>query len=355
MRSATRPIQIETEKVRPVLDSIKAQIETQTHNAFVFCHLHKTGGTTIEKELVPHFKDKAIRVHTEEDVRKLESLLAAGGLSDAGNYLIYGHRAVEFRKRLNAFIPSYCFTLVRRPLSLFQSNYSFRILRHARTDLTPEKFLENSTPNLISDFYGFESFSAGAKEIRDEFAYVGLMERMSETLAVIGYLTGLDLKRVRSQNITKPENYSTIDGNTAMKFLERSATDSMLYEYVHFLHERIYSDLRNKGLVKDIELSVDSKSYNAPIEPNFDLEANSDKVSLFLAGEALLKKADARAIQFFDKSFFLDWSMLPRIGTALITHDSSKAKAWLDQKIEFLDEQGNDRWKKAATDMRNKL
>lgn len=318
------------------LKATKEEISQAKRKVILFCHLHKTGGTTIERMLLETYEGTAHRVSSPNELNAFRQKLNEGLLAENNTYLVYGHRARLLIDELKDQLPTFPFTIMRRPLSLFESNFSFQHTRQGNTTLTTEEYLQKYPKNRIIDFLGANNFRQALRNAHRDYLVVGITERLEETAAILSYLFDLPARPYRSRNVTNPANYVEADFDLVIKFLRENADDRKLYDYFDALQSRVYRQLVTLSETSIIELETTEGTYNCPIQINRDLEKNNDKFSLVVTGQEIWPEDPERAIAFFDKAFSLDWAISGRILNYLKTVDADSAQQWAKVKMQEL-------------------
>lgn len=324
------------------LEAKREEIASTPRKAIVQYHLHKTGGTSIKHAFLDKFKSTAFEVSTLSDIAAFQKNVENGALDADKPYFIYGHRSKDVVEFLKDRIPVFSFTIIRRPLDMFSSNFSYRHTRHGMTDLDTKTFLNQYPRNNTHFFLGFTDIKDAVSRSAETFTYVGVTEALGEALSILAYLFDLKPKIFPSRNITKPDDYVDIDIEEIPEFVKRHGDDIAYYEYILALHNRLISGLKEHNIPLLSFQENEKRSYHTPVTVNLDLENNNDKVSLFLSGREIWGRDVGSAKRFMDKSFDLDWAMAPRIYRFMLTKTVTYANKWLDGKIEMLRAKGDE-------------
>ncbi|MCV6587071.1 MAG: sulfotransferase family protein [Marinibacterium sp.] len=328
------------------LKATRDSIRAEPRKVLLFCHMHKTGGTTIEKMLVENFSETAYRVSTPNELDEFKQKVEAGLLDEEKTYLVFGHRAHLTIDFLKDRIPSFPFTIFRRPLSLFESNYSFQHTRQGNTSLTTEEYLEQYPKNRIIDFLGAKDFETAVANAHRDYLVVGITERLAETAAILSYLFDLPAKPYQSRNVTNPGNYVEMDFECVLDYLRDNEDDRLIYDYFDAVHVRSNRQFSTLEDAQSVALETGAGTFNRPIQINEDLDENNDKFSLLITGQSIWEKDKARAFEFFDKSFSKDWMMEGRIMRFLQSVDNGAAVEWAKGRLAELGDAETDMAKK---------
>ncbi len=333
------------------LADLRQEIAGQDRKIIAFCHIHKTGGTSLEHMLRENFKESSFRVSTENELSDFRSLVSSGALSENGTYLVSGHRAHLAVPLLKQTAPTYPVTIFRRPLALFESWFSFAHTRQGDTTLTAEKAFEQIGKNRTARFLGGDTFEECLSNANRDYVFIGVTERLNEMAAVLTYLFGLEQKDYQSKNVTPPGNYVEFDVSMIEEFLRANELDRLIYDYFDSVSSRVYRQYLKVSDANAVTFSEGKHSFNKPIGPNFNLRENNDKFSLLQTGKELWSSDPEKGLKFFDKAFSKDWAISKKIVEFLLEADRDAAVAWTQQKIQELESDDS----KRARSVQNRL
>lgn len=319
------------------LQATRYMVAASKRKVLLFCHMHKTGGTTIEKMLLETYQGSSHRVSTPNELNDFKKSVEEGLLDADGTYLVFGHRAHVALDFLSERIDTFPFTIIRRPLSLFESNFSFQHTRQGNVSLTTSDYLKQYPLNRIMSFFGARQFPRAVKNARRDYLVVGITERLEETAAILSYVFDLPPRPYQSRNVTSPRNYVEMDFDCVVDFLQENEEDRLIYDYFDSVHTRVYRQLLKVSDTPIVSLETGAGTFNRPIQINENLDSNGDKFSLFITGQSIWESDPKRAEAFFDKAFSLDWGMGDRILKFLKAANADKAVAWAQRQDSQLD------------------
>ena len=320
------------------LVELRDEIASHKRKAIIHYHLHKTGGTTVKRAFQENFEDSAIEVNSLADVGAFEKRVKEGLFDEEKTYFIYGHRSKNVADLVEATLPTFGFTIMRRPFSMFESNYSFQHTRHGRVELTSQDYLKEYPVNNTLHYYEFPNLLTGLELANHKFHYTGITENMEESFAILKYLFDLEDREYLSRNVTRDSDYVQVDTDIVMQFVAKHLDDVMFYEHMLAKHTMKYREFKRAELGEAKSLKAGKGSFHKPVQVELDIDQNNDKVSLFLSGREIYRKDTDGALAFFTKSFEKDWNMADRIVTFIKNKDEALAKGWIKARIAYLEE-----------------
>lgn len=321
---------------------LRAEIKGNKRKAIVQYHLHKTGGLTIQAAFLSNFEDNAFEISTPQEMSAFETKIKDGSFAANGTYFFYGHRVHLVKDKIEALMPTYAFAMVRKPLSLFQSNFSFIRNRQALADLNELDFFADYPTNKIITFFKCGSVDDALKLFLDDLVYVGVMEKLDECFSILKYMFNLKEKEYGSSNITKSTEYHHISPQLSETFIKKNIEDYIVYETILSYHEVLYREFVLQLTNKFSHFSRDESSYHKPTVANYDLENNDNKFSVLLTAKDLFSIDQEMSIAFFDKAFSMDWNLFFQAFAFLKEANSTISEQWRQSKIDYLTSIGSD-------------
>ena len=319
------------------LKQLKADFDAAPRKAIVFHHIHKTGGrslaTAIEKSLPP---ERVFAVSTPDECDAFERAIRNGVLNEDGTYFIYGHRTILLAELLSDTIPVFGITVLRDPVEMFGSQFSYQHTRHGRTDLRSEDFRAHYGSDRLIDFLGFESSADAMARCEETFSFIGIQQNLSASLSMLVWLLSLPVTSFENRNVVSAEDYVELNLDLVAEFVRANVEDYVFYEFMKTRHSQLFRQFQTMDGTKKVEFKVAKASVHKPAKLNFDLAKNNNKFSLILTGTEILKTDRETAMAFFDKAFDMQWSLAPRIYAILVDDDPKRAKNWMREKILFL-------------------
>ena len=323
------------------LEELKKQFDEAPRKAIVFYHMHKTGGRSLATALQESVGGKKVhRVSSADECDSFEKKVANGILDEDGTYFIYGHRTINLADLFNKTIPVFGITVLRDPLEMFGSRFSYQHTRHGRTDLEPEQFLKAYKSNRIVDFLGFSDGDDALARFRQYFSFVCIQESLNDSVSMLNYLLSLPKAEFESRNVVRAEDYVEINTDMVPGFVRDNVDDYVFYEYQKTRHSQLKRQFKRMDGVTQVKFVAGDNTEHAPAELNFDLDDNNNKFSLFMTGCEIWKTDKDKAFSFFDKAFGLQWSLATRVHDFVAKDDPKAARRWVRQKAKQLNEMG---------------
>jgi hypothetical protein len=301
-------------------DDLQAVLARPDH-IVVFCHLHKTAGTTLEHALRRHYGDRALRCHTAADRMAVLRDLREGPAADGGR-LIYGHFAhallddlgkLGYRPRRNLFR----LTFLRHPIRRAESLYSFMKLRDPLMTEDMAQFLARYRKNTAADFFGARA--APEAWLRDGIDFVGICESMEQSLALLFQMLDVPLNEVPSHNVNTSRT-DRMAPDLVGQFLARFRSEMVLYEVARAaLEQACAAHLTRAGVDT---ATVASQARATTIDT--DLARNEDSFSLHATGVSLFASDPDLALGFFRKAIRINPAFSRRAGEFLRPRDPAR-------------------------------
>ena len=203
---------------------------------YVFHHIPKCGGTSMEKVLarwfiyVPdHRTGWSSSIPDRVNLRKLRSGHCLVGLYDSEGYYLhqrYPEMLTPGRFRL--------ITLVRDPLQVRLSLYYYGKKRKAG--------LYNRLNKLEDHVFSGSNYLAGRfpatlenyKEVIDRYFFVGILEQAQASLDILAHMIGKPPRKFPWENATRQSNGPASDelsDELVAKFREQNSLDYLVYDY----------------------------------------------------------------------------------------------------------------------------
>lgn len=213
------------------------KVEDYFHNnsIFVFHHIHKVGGTSLE-ELFSNwfFYKRELNLNKKVDIHKLKNFQALGGH--------YGYHDIHLTVKYPNILenPSFkVFTMVRDPLTRAISHYNHwkkngfkKLNQYSLEDYLVGNTKEDWTKQMSSDWmaYVLNCNDTNYKIILDKYFLVGIFEELNATKKVLAHFLGkpnLEMPHKR-----KGEKNSTIISPEIIEiFKHRNTLDYQIYNY----------------------------------------------------------------------------------------------------------------------------
>lgn len=270
----------------------------QPNHMVVFFHLHKTAGTTIERALLAHYGDRALRCHNVVDKAEILSRLRAGEVP-AGGIFLYGHFAHEcyleleplgYRAGENLFR----FTFLRHPIERLESWYAFMKLRDPLLEDNLGTFIAKYHNNTAAAFFNAEENPA--EWLRKGVDFVGICEDMDTSLALLFQLLDIPLTEIASHNVNTAR-YERLRPMQVQNFISRYRKEHLLYEMARAGLTRAAVEHLTRDGVTSTTVATHAKATTI----NTVLEQNRDPYSLYITGVSLFETDKPRAMTFFRK------------------------------------------------------
>ncbi|MEM8617763.1 MAG: hypothetical protein AAGF20_12630 [Pseudomonadota bacterium] len=333
------------------LQTLRERINREQRKAIVFYHIHKTGGSTVARAFIDNFAGAVISLNTPEQISDLERRIAEGFFDKERPVFFTGHLARQALPLIESILPVFGFTLLRRPLGLFQSDFSFQHTRHGQRDLTTIDFMNQRGVNAFERALGRDLMAAAEDPDDMRLCYCGTFERLEASFSILAWLFDLDARAYMARNITKPSDFVEIDPDLIEDILRENFTDLIFYERAASRNERLIQSYETDLGGQIIRFHRDGVSYHEPTQINPNLRQNNDKMSLLMTGEALINDRPRKALACFDKAFDLDWKTLNRIVKTLRARRARLLGPWLQGRLDAL----GDREDAQASALRDKL
>ncbi len=200
---------------------------------YVFHHFIKCGGTTITDVLRGWFKivnDHLVSLYAVEDYKSSRIDLASLKPDDCmiGHYAVEGTHVFERYPELLSNSGRFrLFTFLRDPLEFCVSFY-FYSKNEGRMNQTLKEFIE-SNRNLLA-YYMHCYYDC--RDVMDRYFFIGVTERMEESLLKLSKLVNRTLPEVRILNKTKRDGQVEIIDEAFKKwFKDYNDIDYKMYEY----------------------------------------------------------------------------------------------------------------------------
>ncbi|MEM7770070.1 MAG: sulfotransferase family 2 domain-containing protein [Cyanobacteria bacterium P01_A01_bin.37] len=223
----------------------------QPHEALIFLHLMKTGGTSLFKLLKQHYPKELTFHYGSKPGRTLTDFHQLSAEKRDHLKFLHGHLTFGFHHRLNQ--PCRYVTMLREPVSRVVSLYYFlyqnprRYLPDEQQCQTLREFLDlgcldadnDQTRRIagpISDQFKFGECTTElldiAKQNLSQFLFVGITERFDESLIALRHSIGIDrvLYASFNKNSRKPKQ-TEIDASDLDVITAHSQLDIELYQY----------------------------------------------------------------------------------------------------------------------------
>ena len=224
--------------------------DARTKTLFYFLHIPKTAGTAVLSRLRDATANlKLLEVYENDGAFTPDQLRVLSPRSLQAFDLLYGH--FDYGMHVGFENPYKYLTILRDPFDFVVSQYFFQkyVLREPRADQRSIlDFLRNNPGHLDNSFCRIlcgdipfdqpvtrADYSRALTNMDQDFAFVGMRERLPESMAQISGLLGVDLVAdLRGENITPatPER-----ANLDMRALRAAAEDRLQYDLM--LYEEV--------------------------------------------------------------------------------------------------------------------
>lgn len=201
--------------------------------AYVFHHFIKCGGTTVTEVLRSWFNivnDHFVTFDELEEYknRRIDLKNLKAGDCVVGHYAVEGTYLFERYPELIGDPSRFrIITFLRDPLEFCISFY-FYSKKEGRTNQTLREFLE-SNRNLIA--YYFPCYY-DCKEVMNRYYFIGIAERMEESLGKPAAMLNKDMPEIRKLNETERDKELEITDDSFRKwFRTYNDIDCRIYEY----------------------------------------------------------------------------------------------------------------------------
>jgi hypothetical protein len=214
--------------------------------AYIFHHLIKCGGSSLVKELDKWFSLQFDHILVGDDVNRLskfkyntEVLTSDICITSHFHYngFLVGQRYPELLKAESGIR---LFTFVREPLGFQISLYYFERQKGGIPNLGLIDFLE-TMPNFLSTL--FPCTEENYREVIDRYFFIGILERMQESVDKLAKLSGKRTFIVKKENISQKDSQrDLIDDKVIDRFKKLNKLDYMIYEYCVNKFDKIHED-----------------------------------------------------------------------------------------------------------------
>lgn len=203
--------------------------------AYIFHHFMKCGGTSVAHNLQFWFHliyDHLISEESLEEYKKNRIDINQLG----SDYCIVGHYAyegtylfqrypelIEKKKKFKAF------TFIRDPLMFYISFYYYTKKSGRQIQNTLFEFI-NDNQNLLA--YYFPCTEQNYKEVLDRYFFIGITERMQESLDILaGLINKRKLKALTLNKNEKDSQISLLRDDFLEEFMKKNELDYKIYKY----------------------------------------------------------------------------------------------------------------------------
>ncbi len=201
--------------------------------AYVFHHFIKCGGTTVTEVLRYWFKivnDHFVAIDELEDYkhRRIDLKSLRAGDCVVGHYAVEGTYLFERYPELLEDPERFrIITFLRDPLEFCLSFY-FYSKKEGRMTQNLKEFLKSNS-NLIA--YYFPCYY-DCREVMNRYYFIGIAERMDESLGKLAAMVNKVLPEIRLLNKTeRDEEAGIVDDGLREWFRDRNRIDYRIYEY----------------------------------------------------------------------------------------------------------------------------
>jgi hypothetical protein len=316
---------------------LKQAYNAAPKKAVLFYHIHKTGGSTLKAALSQHFGDAHAHVSTPQDVETFKAKVEDGWLDQFDNLFIQGHRVKDIAHLVQQRRPVFGLTVLRRPTEVFASQYSFQHYRHARHDLTATDFITETPPNPMLKHLGYKTYDAAMSGISDQLSFIGMTSELEKSIAILNHIFSMADYSSEAINKVPAADYAELPEDMLSEIYAFNKEDNLFFDHLLTRHQKLWRRAEAELGLKPKSLMETDASFALKPELNYNLEANGNKVSLFLTGIELFSRRPKQALAFFDKAVDLDWGMLVRISKALEDTNSGVARKWVEARVTQLE------------------
>lgn len=210
-------------------------LPSKEHPAYIFHHFMKCGGTSVTRILHSWFNivdDHFVSIDELEEYKKNRVDISRIRANDC----IIGHYAYEgtyLHQRYPEIITQRdklrAFTFLRDPLEFFVSFYYYS-REHGRMGKSLEEFIA-SNRNLYA--YYFPCEESDYKEVLDRYFFIGILERLQESMDKLAILFQKPRIEINALNRTQRDNQvSILTPEYVSKFKKDNELDYAIYENV---------------------------------------------------------------------------------------------------------------------------
>jgi hypothetical protein len=202
---------------------------------YLFHHLIKCGGSSLVISFDNWFIMEIDHLsHVDELNRYVKMSYNANSLS--GDSCIYGHyhyNGIYLHQRYPEFLEGNperrVFTFMRNPLKLQISLYYYSRQRNELEGMDLLDFL-TYMPNYISTL--FPCNENNYKEVMDNYFFIGIVERMQESIDTFARLIGKKTFEVKRENVSfRDSQIELVTEDVERRFIESNKLDYLIYEY----------------------------------------------------------------------------------------------------------------------------
>ncbi|MBK6507959.1 MAG: hypothetical protein IPG02_20495 [Ignavibacteria bacterium] len=206
--------------------------------AYIFHHLIKCGGSSLVKELDKWFSLQFDHILVGDDVNRLSKFKFNGSLTSdiciTSHFHYNGFLGQRYPELLKAESGIRLFTFVREPLGFQISLYYFERQKGGIPNLGLIDFLE-TMPNFLSTL--FPCTEENYREVIDRYFFIGILERMQESVDKLAKLSGKRTFIVKKENISQKDSQRDLIDDKKLNKL-----DYMIYEYCVNKFDKIHDD-----------------------------------------------------------------------------------------------------------------
>ena len=202
---------------------------------YLFHHLIKCGGSSLVISFDNWFKMEIDHLSHVDELNKYVKLRYHPNAL-TGDSCIYGHyhyNGIYLQQRYPEFLEGNperrVFTFMRNPLKLQISLYYYS---RQRNELEGMELLDFLTymPNYISTLFPCDE--SNYKEVIDKYFFIGIVERMQESIDKFARIIGKKSFSVKRENVSsKDPQIELVTEDVENKFFESNKLDYLIYEY----------------------------------------------------------------------------------------------------------------------------
>ncbi len=204
-------------------------------SAYIFHHLIKCGGSSLVKDLVNWFGMEYDHILAGAEVNGLSRYrfntnLLTSDLCITSHFHYNGFFVAQrYPELLDPKFNIRLFTFVREPLKFQISLYYFAKKKGDIANIPLSKFL-TLMPNYMSTLFPCDE--ANYREVLDRYFFIGILERMQESVDKLAALSGKRGFTVKKQNVSpKDEQQDLLDDQILKEFKEINQLDYKIYDY----------------------------------------------------------------------------------------------------------------------------
>lgn len=207
----------------------------QKNPAYIFHHLIKCGGSSLVKEFSKWFTLEFDHILVGNDVNELskykynlEVLTSDVCITSHFHYNSF-FVSQRYPEILTSDSGVKLFTFVRDPLSFQVSMYYFERQKGGILNVDLDDFL-GLMPNFMATL--FPCTEDNYKEVLDRYFFIGILERMQESVDKLAWMTNKRPFIVKKENISKKDyQKDLINEEVIERFKQLNKLDYMIYEY----------------------------------------------------------------------------------------------------------------------------